>query len=72
MQFKLKFDEFFKLCAKLFFPHFNFRVETEHEIFELPKKLDILLIEKQMLIGYIGRKDDIMKKLSKRKNHFLH
>ena len=45
MDFTLKFDEFFKRSAKFFFPLLNFRVETEHELYHLPKKLDVLVIE---------------------------
>ena len=36
----LTFDEFFKICSKTFFEEEGFRVETELEIFKLPKRLD--------------------------------
>ena len=43
-RFKLKFDEFFKLMSKAFFPLFGFEVQTEVELFKLPKKMDVLIL----------------------------
>ena len=45
MKFILKFDKFFKKSAGFFFPLAGFKVQTEYELFKLPKKLDVLLIE---------------------------
>ena len=42
----LTFDEFFKICSKTFFEEEGFRVETELEIFKLPKRLDLLVVKK--------------------------
>jgi hypothetical protein len=42
----LTFDEFFKICSKTFFEEDGFRVETELEIFKLPKRLDLLVVKK--------------------------
>lgn len=41
------FDEFFKLSCKDFFTKYNFWVESELEIFNLPKRLDVLAINSQ-------------------------
>jgi hypothetical protein len=41
----LTFDEFFKICSKTFFEEEGFRVETELEIFKLPKRLDLLVVK---------------------------
>ena len=46
-RFYLKFDEFFKLKCVPFFEFFGYRVETEVEIFKLPKKADVLIIESE-------------------------
>ena len=43
----LKFDEFFKKSAKRFFEFFNFNVTTEFELFNLPKKLDVLVVKNE-------------------------
>ncbi len=42
----LTFDEFFKICSKTFFEEEGFHVETELEIFKLPKRLDLLVVKK--------------------------
>jgi hypothetical protein len=43
----ITFDEFFKNSSKTFFEKLGFRVETEVEIFNLPKRLDVLVIKNQ-------------------------
>ncbi|MCC5816329.1 MAG: hypothetical protein JJT78_16380 [Leptospira sp.] len=42
--FMIGFDEFFKLSCKDFFQKYDFKVESEYEIFNLPKRLDVLAI----------------------------
>ena len=44
MKFVLTFDELFKLKCKEFFTFFRYSVETDFEIFKLPKKLDVLVV----------------------------
>ncbi len=44
-RFYLTFDEFFKMGAKVFFEAFGYKVITEFELFKLPKKIDVLVIE---------------------------
>lgn len=44
-RFYLTFDEFFKLGAKAFFEAYGYKVTTEFELFKLPKKVDVLVIE---------------------------
>lgn len=44
-RFYLTFDEFFKLGAKVFFEAYGYKVTTEFELFKLPKKVDVLVIE---------------------------
>ncbi len=41
----ITFDEFFKSSSKSFFEKQGFRVETEVEIFKLPKRLDVLVVK---------------------------
>jgi hypothetical protein len=41
----ITFDEFFKRSSKNFFEKQGFRVETEVEIFNLPKRLDVLIVK---------------------------
>ncbi len=41
----LTFDEFFKQSCKSFFEGEGFHVETEVEIFHLPKRLDVLIVK---------------------------
>ena len=44
MKFVLTFDELFKLNSKAFFTLFHYTVETDFEIFKLPKKADVLVV----------------------------
>jgi len=44
-RFYLTFDEYFKMGAKAFFEAFGYKVTTEFELFKLPKKIDVLVIE---------------------------
>ena len=41
----ITFDEFFKHSSKSFFEKEGFKVETEVEIFHLPKRLDVLVVK---------------------------
>jgi hypothetical protein len=41
----ITFDEFFKISSKTFFEKEGFSVETEVEIFHLPKRLDVLIVK---------------------------
>ncbi len=41
----LTFDEFFKRSCKSFFEEEGFHVETEIEIFHLPKRLDVMIVK---------------------------
>ncbi len=41
----LTFDEFFKRSCKSFFEKEGFHVETEVEIFHLPKRLDVMIVK---------------------------
>jgi hypothetical protein len=45
----ITFDEFFKSSSKTFFEKEGFRVETEVEIFNLPKRLDVLVVKNPTL-----------------------
>jgi len=45
VKFILRFDEFFKLLSRVFFESYGLTVETEVEIFKLPKKLDVLVVK---------------------------
>jgi hypothetical protein len=45
----ITFDEFFKNSSKTFFERNGFQVETEVEIFKLPKKLDVLVVKKDSI-----------------------
>lgn len=44
MENKLTFDEFFKLMAKRFFSLFGYTVQTELELFKLPKRIDVVVL----------------------------
>ncbi len=44
----ITFDEFFKRSSKSFFEKEGFRVETEVEIFHLPKRLDVLVVKNSL------------------------
>ena len=45
---RITFDEFFKRSSKTFFEKEGFRVETEVEIFHLPKRLDVLVVKNSL------------------------
>jgi hypothetical protein len=45
---RITFDEFFKRSSKSFFEKEGFRVETEVEIFHLPKRLDVLVVKNSL------------------------
>ena len=44
----ITFDEYFKRSSKFFFEKEGFRVETELEIFNLPKRLDVLVVKNSL------------------------